>query len=425
MKTLEDFTNKSVLKIRNHAQFALWAESSKYKPSDIVLINNSFVLRDVYKSKSPYYLAMKVGQDGSLINEVYVASGIGRINKDFKLIQSRQPNIPVLVPLKEAFDGQLSEIGQIVFALIGRIESDIPVELDFKHAQISKIVLNPSQVELLIIDGDVLKIKETINEEELWGRLESSVLELGIEVPPKLKTEFGTALDKLQSKAVARLSLPVSKQRVQLGLTDSIVENLKSQRDEYKQHINAVDISNLADNPSFNEILRLAYNFSRDALTYFRLIVSICDLKPIIMWTTIGEHYYLSEAFRDLPWARSKYKASMKNYIDTVSDARNRRFHDAFPFSKALRISIPSAAVQDAEIQIFSEFTGRTNLNEFTFRDKALVDILLEFTRARDRPVPTNFWEKNISVMDRMIELFDSTSRSLKLIHSIKYELAG
>ena len=71
------------------------------------------------------------------------------------------------------------------------------------------------------------------------------------------------------------------------------------------------------DPRAFNEVLRLPYNFAGDAKTFIELIVSICDLKPVVLWGTIGSHFALSEAFRALPWMRSRNKASLKKYVDT------------------------------------------------------------------------------------------------------------
>jgi hypothetical protein len=126
--------------------------------------------------------------------------------------------------------------------------------------------------------------------------------------------------------------------------------------------------------------------------------VSICDLKPIVLWGTIAEHHALSVAFNQLPWARSKRKASLKNYQQAIADARNSAFHNLFPFRKALRVPLPETAIGAPQLQIFSEHAKKSS-NELTYTDKGLVDILVEFTRVRERSLPVSFWERNGEVM--------------------------
>lgn len=166
-----------------------------------------------------------------------------------------------------------------------------------------------------------------------------------------------------------------------------------------------------------NEILRIAYNFASDATTYLNLIVSICDLKPIVLWGTIAEHIALSEAFKQLPWTRSRNKPSMKNYTLTISDARNSAFHNLFPFRKSLQLTLPQSALQNAELRIFSEH-GKKKDNRLSFQDRELIDLLTEFTRARERRVASRFWQQNLAVMDATIALFSATNSFLKTLYA-------
>jgi len=182
-----------------------------------------------------------------------------------------------------------------------------------------------------------LYVKDARDEDELWKEV------LGyretLEAKPdeqKLKEEFAAVLTKLQEKGTGRLKLPEKGERARKGLTDEIVEELKGKRAEYASALSKCKGDPDIDSGAFNEVLRISYNFANDVLPYLRLVISICDLKPVILWTTIGEHYLLSEAFRNLPWGRSKYKESLKGYRDTVANARNKAFHDIFPFQKAL-----------------------------------------------------------------------------------------
>jgi hypothetical protein len=149
-----------------------------------------------------------------------------------------------------------------------------------------------------------------------------------------------------------------------------------------------------------------------------RLIISICDLKPIVLWCTLHSHFLLSEAFKSLPWTRSKYKASLKGYIDTIGDARNNAFHKLFPFRRALDVNLPEGSLRGPTLRIFSEFSRKSE-NELTYQDKELVGVLTEFTRVSTIKVSHGFWQKNLEVMKQTRELLRNTGNALRLLHRL------
>ncbi len=353
---------------------------------------------------------------------VFITKGLN-MNKNFNLYSSKMPNesLPNLEPLSAIVESEIENIGHIVFALIGYIQEGVVLSEKFQHANITEIVWDSARNDLFFIDGSTLCINDANNEDSLWRSLTNYCDQSGIEYnEDKLKQEFGSVLLKLQKKAEARLQLPDKKDKKWQGLTDAIVKELKKQRIDYGVALSKCKGNPDLDSNAFNQLLRISYNFASDALPYLRLIISICDLKPIVLWGTIGEHYLLSEAFRSLPWARAKHKESLKGYRDIIGDARNKAFHNIFPFQKSLILALPPGSLQNAELRFFTEYGGRKNGNMLSFQDKELVDILLEFTRARHFLAAADFWERNISVMDRMIDLFEATSRILKNIYTIR-----
>lgn len=110
-----------------------------------------------------------------------------------------------------------------------------------------------------------------------------------------------------------------------------------------------------------------------------------------------------------------KTKALPKQLPENDPDARNSAFHNLFPFRKSLKVPLPDAALGTPELRIFAQHTKKSE-NQLTYRDKELVDVLLEFTRARERRVSLSFWQKNLEVMDAMIRLFQRTNEFLKLL---------
>ncbi|MFZ0413740.1 MAG: hypothetical protein WAM15_02740, partial [Candidatus Acidiferrales bacterium] len=116
-----------------------------------------------------------------------------------------------------------------------------------------------------------------------------------------------------------------------------------------------------------------------------------------------------------LPWARSRYKASLASYEEIVGDARNRAFHRLFPFTKPIDVVLPGSALTDVRLRIFSEYSKKKE-NELTYQDKEMVDLLREFTITREHSVPSGFWPRNDDVMRATIEVFEAVSRTLKLL---------
>lgn len=397
--------------------FNEWLAENALQSGDYVMINNSFVYRNVSTNKSDKYVVLEADANGMLSPEPLIATS-SRINLDFKHFGQRAPKPPVQ-SLNEAVADQIDNLGELLFILIGEVEDATVLTETVGHGDFDAIHWNPQAPEAVTIDDRDITVRDT-NDDEPVNEAMRSLYEAQNEEPPSgLIEALGIALDQLQDQAVASLRIPVAGADVGVGITDSILEVLSEQRNQYATALEQSSTEELA--AGMNEILRIAYNFASDATTYLSLIVSICDLKPLVLWGTLAEHVELSEAFKNLPWSRSRNKPSLKNYSATISDARNSAFHNLFPFRKTLLLALPEAALHDAELRIFSEHARKRD-NRLSFQDRELVDLLVEFTRARDRRVPPRFWRQNLVLMDATIELFAATNAFLKLLHTVRDE---
>jgi hypothetical protein len=405
----------NVRKLSEHPGFTKWISQQSLSSDGYVAINNSFVFRDVKTVKSSQYLALPITEKGQLSKLPVIATG-QKFNLDFKYFKSAALSIH---DLSVEIEQEIRHLGHLVFILIGYIEDRIILSESLGHSAFDFVAWDPSLDEAVRVDKNRIILSDPYNEEEAWQRVLDIYKSSGDEVPDGLREAFGIALDKLQEQALAELHIPSIGKPPKEGVTDAIIKVLNEQRDQYSMALQHFEESNYTNSTSLNEVLRISYNFASDATNYLRLIVSICDLKPIILWGAIAEHYELSEAFRHLPWTRSRSKPSLKNYISTIADARNSTFHNLFPFRKTLAVHLPEEALQGAELRIFSEFTKKRE-NILTYRDKELVDVLTEFTRARERRVSPRFWIQNLKLMDATIALFSRTSQFLKILLSSK-----
>jgi len=404
---------QGVKHLLEHQGFRSWLASERPETGDYVIVNNSFVFRDVKTVKSDLYLCLVVGENGKIKPEPKIASGI-RLNSDFRRFSGHSRNLH-LTDLDRAVSNQISNVGQILLVLIGQVKDTVVLREPVNHESFGTISWDPSISDQVYISGDYVAVREVHDEGSIWQAIEEHFQSMGQDVPSGLREAIGIALDKLQEQAIAEVEIPPFGTSLGSGVTDAIVRVLREQRDHY--HKALTSYTSGKEPSALNEVLRVAYNFASDAIGYIRLIVSICDLKPIVLWGTIAEHYALSEGFRELPWTRSRNKPSLRNYQLTISDARNSTFHDLFPFRKTLRIPLPDDALQGVELRLFSEHMRKKD-NQLTYRDKELVDILTEFTRARERRVSDHFWRQNLQVMDATIALFAKTGDFLKVLHA-------
>lgn len=408
MKEIVRLIGESVEAITDHDRFEHFIADASPDAGDFVLVNNSFVYRQGIKTnKSSFYLAFEVQNDGTVARLPQVVQ-TSNFNNDFKLL-SHHSNPQEQLRLPEAVEAQRDSLGHLIFVLIGQIDDTVQQSTELNDSHFDRVVIDPTAEDDIGIDDDSLVLRSAYDEQGIWEGLEDRIQEEDDDDLENLREKLGVALDRLQSQSYAKLQLPGSSTGHRDAVIREINQVLEEQRQRYGRALDACD-SNPEDNPSeYNEILRIAYNFSSDAVTFIRLLQSICDLKPLVSWGTLGEHFLMSEAFGNLPWVQTHRKASLKGYADTIGDARNSAFHNLFPFRKSLEVELPSEAIQDPSLRIFSEHS-RKGENELKYEDKELVKVLTQFTRARRRFVPFRFWQQNRHVMNTTVELFDATA---------------
>lgn len=413
MNRLIEFISQSISNLLNNQEIANDLSNVKFVPGDLLLINNSFIFREktsIKTNKSDQYLAIQIMEDGTFSEIPIVISGL-KINSDWKRFPQSVIEDMHELRIENAIENELSQLGRLVYILIGSIDDSVILKENISSSHFSELTWDPNNRSPVTIRGDSVIVKDAMDEEYIWQEVKEYHELNKLEIPEELRDSLAIALEKLKSKAVANLVLPLEDRPIQGSMIDSIITVLQEQRDEYEEALTKAQRRNLAT----NDVLRIAYNFASDALIFIRIMISICDLKPLVYWGTLNEHYVLAKSLKNLPWHTQQTKPSLQNYRKTIADARNSAFHNLFPFRKSLQINLPDATLQDTVLQIFSEH-GRKRDNQLIYQDKELVDLLFEFTRARERKVSLSFWRRNLSVMDATIDLCKSTGDYLKLI---------
>lgn len=407
----------SINRLISHTAFVTWLRGESCASGDLIQLNNSFLFRDGVKTtKNTLYVFLPIGEAGGPMLEPQVGEGQS-LNNDFRVAAARSNALPRTVPIKAALTKQLDALGCLVLILAGSVADDVVFTEPVRHRLLREIVLDPAAPERVSVDDGVVRVRDTDDPDTIWVAIQESLSIENEEEAESLKSSVGQALDKLDESSYARLLLPGDGRWGEDSVLAHVVSALKDQRAAYASALDRCHGDPSVDRQTFNEILRISYNFASDVIGLIRLIVSICDLKPIVLWGTIAEHHALSEAFRALPWVRSKTKASLKAYAQTIGEARNSAFHHLFPFRKSLNVELGNG-LQDVALRLFSDH-HRKGENDLYYRDKELVEVLTDFTRAGEKRVPPLFWRKNLDVIDSTIHLFEATDELLRLLAGV------
>jgi hypothetical protein len=195
--------------------------------------------------------------------------------------------------LNVAIDEQLKRLGRVVMVLIGEVLNNVVTKAPIGHSLFSELELNPSAPVGLAVEDQTIRVRSISDEEAIWDDLEKTY---GNQLPADLAQPLASALDHIRRNHYAVLRLP-GESALSQPLLDSFVDALRQNLARYKHAWNGCKGQADVDSNEFNDLLRIAYNFASDAVLVIRLLVSICDLKPIVRWCTVDEWFRLAESF--------------------------------------------------------------------------------------------------------------------------------
>lgn len=418
--SVERLARDSVEALVSMDSFTSWLSSEpSVSGGDLIVFNNSFVYRDRVKTtKSTQYLCITASRPGAVdLKSVGVAMPPS-FNVDFKRFPTKSQTIPDVHRLGEAVGEQVSRIGRFVFLLIGTVDDDVQCAVPLSHALFSQLRFAPMAASPAdITEGDVVVTNNLHDPEGVWTELQQVAIAKGIvedELPASLESRFADAFERLQQEAYSLVRLPTNEIRSgEKTLLGGLVQAIDRQVSAYEHSLERCGDDSRKDPLAFADVLRIAYNFASDAGKLIDLIVSVCDLKPILLWCTIKEHLDLAEAFRNLPWAKSKKKPSLDRYEETIARARNRAFHDLIPFDRSMEVDVSDISLRAKRLRIFSPYSMRKTANVLEYEDQELVELLIQFTRAPETAVSFAFWKRNADVMRALQRLLAGSSAAL------------
>ncbi len=415
---LVEVVNSEVGGVVRSAQFEAWLAGEKLQAGDLVVLNNSFLFREGIRSttKSNLYLAIEADGSGLSLPPKVVESERG-INVSFKRVASRTTASYSSRTIDAAVASELKDLGRIVFALVGTIGERETVSVPLARVgELEQLTFDPSQADLVAFERVSLSIRKLDGIDELWRSVEGLAAAAEMELGPDAAESFDAAFTSLQEEAGRPVDIDSVAEQGPSILTE-VLARVDEQVGAFKMSLDAYQ-ANGEDGDALSELLRISYNFADGAKSLLTLVVGLSDLKPLLFWLTVLEQSQLAERFAELPFSLvGKAKPSIDRYRAVVAGARNRAFHDLFAFGRPFQVRLTGDAFRAPELRLFREHSRRRE-PALQYEDRELVDLLEDFTRAQERPVPAGFWEKNYEVMRAVAEVGRAMQRALVLSHA-------
>jgi hypothetical protein len=422
VRKLKTIIERSVKKLAATQAFRDWFKGVKATDGDIVVINNSFIYRKplIKTSKNRQYLCLKVENGRVDLKNTFVG-GFGDFDSDFKLFSAKSGNLPQLESLDEALKRELKKLGQLVFVLIGELQ-DVPHEVDINHKIVKKLKFDPStksgaSLQDIGSGQKAVIVNQLTDPQGAWDAINSELRKAIGNDLVGLQTAFASAFEKLQAQARLRLVLP--KQSTQRTGNSFLARLQQSVSEQFQLYQDAIKKYNKRSNDRdryLREAMRIAYNFAEDAIKVLVLVVSICDLKGVLLWCTVKEHFDVAEAFRNLPWTKSHKKPSLEHYREIIAGARNRAFHNLLAFDRTIEADLEGIDIKARRLTLVPPYGRRKSAVPLDYEDREMVEILSELTRAPEVAVPIDFWEKNAVVIETFAKLLRCTEDALWLL---------
>jgi hypothetical protein len=386
-------------------------------------INGSFLYRDGQALKtlqSHRRLTARLTARGRRVSSDGISIlDTGTLRSHYRIVSVE--TVAANVPLAAAVTQELASIGDLIFILIGKIKGLRPYSQAVESAAVKEIRLEPSATtDFRSPQANIFAIRKLLPVEDLLTAINNDLQQRG-GLTSKDRQAVAKAYEKMLDSVTTEVEVPgdrvVNPAETILG---TIAASVRTQTREYDRALQALHDSP-EDRHALYEVLRIAYNFSTDVLPLIYLFVSICDLKPLVFWCTVKQHWALYRAFADLPWSALGRKESLEGYETVISQARSYAFHHVLPFESTIEIDLSGLDVRAERIRLFAPF-GQRQDRGLTVKDQKLADVLTEFSRAKQRPVSAAFWQANLKVMRQATELTEQVLITLLLLHQARRE---
>jgi len=411
---------KNIEEISKSQGFISAITSEKVRDGDFIQINNSFIIRKPVKTnKNSQVLTIKIENGKPDYSGIYVST-TSNFNKDFKKIDSSQTKKMSMEAIDLAIAREVKHLGRLLFFLIGEIV-DCVHYVEIQNRLIGKLKFDPLASKTGLVEEDSKKcivVNQLTDPGAAWSTVKEELSKIQNTDLDALEKVFGQSFLKLQNDSKMIMNFPTSgSERYSNSFIEKMLESITEQRKKYKSALDKCLATQDPENVYLQDIMRISYVFADDAMRLLQLLVSLADLKPIVMWTTLMPHYSLAESIRNLPWTKSDLKAPTENYVEKINGARNHAFHNLFFFDRTIEADLSGIQINAKKLTILPLHSAKNSI-PLDYEDRELIEILKGFTRAMETVVSLDFWEKNLSVMESFETLLKSTENTLWLLNN-------
>jgi hypothetical protein len=386
-----------------------------------LVLNSSFISRDkrsIPTTQASRRLVAQLASKGRqvLVDDLFVADDTA-IRDNYKLIPpSDKFNRSFL---DQAINQELEAMGDLIFVLVGKLAGLRQGSEAVGGKAVTELRLDPQlKSRIKRIDQSTYAVGSLVSVEDLLSQVDADLQSEGGFADAE-RTKVAEAYDRLLDVATADVVISTSRiQQPEETILGRIVDALKFQTGEYRIALQAL-VNGPDDKHALNEVLRIAYNFSSDVVPLLFLFVSICDLKPLVFWCTVGPQWAFRAALGNLPWLAMGKKEKLEDYRAIISRARDHAFHHILPFDATLEVDLSKFDVRAEKIRLFSPYGARGERGIY-LKDQALAELFAEFSRSRQRPVSLVFWQANLRVMETACSLAGDVLHALICIHEVQ-----
>ena len=131
--------------------FERWRKGQQLLSDGLVVVNNSFVFRDVDTNKADEYLALRVGDNGQLTLPPLIASGL-RLNLDFKYL-SPTSSLPATRSLDAAVADGTANLGELLFRVLSQT---------INHRDFDEVVWKPSLSQNVRVAARRMEVRQSL-----------------------------------------------------------------------------------------------------------------------------------------------------------------------------------------------------------------------------------------------------------------------
>lgn len=398
-------------------QFVEWMSKQKANDGDYIFFNNCFIYRErfVKTKKNKSFLGAKISNNSLDLSTTVVATP-NDFDGDFKVFSSKDKTITGITTLIDAIQNENLRIGQLIFFLIGEL-IDNPITIPIASSDIPELRYDnrATSQDIIVENGKSVFIVNQLRDPE--GAWNSAIMNLNNTLGNKVSAfekTFFTAFEKLRKEVRVQLLLPKPcSQRKNNTFISQLLQSIVSQRKDYEASLTKYLKEQEGQSIHLRELLRISYNFADDAIKILQLLVSICDLKPILFWQTLCARYDVVDCFRNLPLSTNDNKGDPNKYREKVNGARNKAFHNLLLFDRTIEADLNGITMNARKLTLFPEYGQRKTTVALDYEDRELIEILKEFSRAEETLVAQDFWEKNLSLIVSFEKLLEDTENAL------------